>query len=600
MTMTSSPPRASQGSNRRHLLPPLATALVFVIFAALFCIFALMDLRRVETLLLTVLQNRAVATVHALEKTSQENYRRLRQQYHDPQFIGSLGLAEGEDDLSQRELLAHAILALARSLDLQADSNGLTPAALDRIAEAEHLQGIIIWNGAGQIIGQSGTAVPALEQLLTPLWRGQDEVAMQLFDQAADHGPMPFLALRRQAGDGIVLLILGRAGLDFWERRLAVQEALRDFPGSQDLAYLILTTPEDRLLAQAGQGPEQRLGQCQLLSPARNGQDLQASFCTLAGGGRVLELAMPLRWSDGLLGTARVGVQTYETDTLLRENRRHIFLWTGVMLGIGFLATVLLYLFQERYLARLQIMRERLQQAERLSALGRLAAGVAHEIRNPLNAISIAVQRLRREFLPPTEARQPDFLRLTQVLREEITRLNTIVEEFLSLARPGKLDRQAVATNILLEKTATLYQAAAQAKGVQLQVQVAAACPPVLVDAQKMQQVLINVVKNSLEATSGPGLIQLAAAPAGPDRVRLTITDTGQGMAPEEAAHIFDPYYTTKERGLGLGLALAYEIIRAHGGEITAQSQPGAGTTVTILLPRPTRSGGVAGAAEKG
>mgnify|MGYP005846422577 FL=1 len=600
MTMTSSPPRAPQGSGRRHLLPPLATALVFVIFAALFCIFALMDLRRVETLLLTVLQNRAVATVHALEKTSQENYRRLRQKNNDSLFIGSLGLVEGEDDFSQRELLAHAILALAHSLDLQAHTHGLTSEGLERIVEAEHLQGIIIWNGAGEIIGQSGTVVPALEQLLTPLWRGQDEVAMQLFDQAADHGPTPFLALRRQAGDGIVLLILGRAGLDFWERRLAVQEALLSLPRGPDLAYVSLTTPAGHLLAQAGQGPEQHLGQCQLLSPARGGQDLQASFCTLAGGSRVLELAMPLRWSDGLLGTARVGVQTYETDTLLRENRRHIFLWTGVMLGIGFLATVLLYLFQERYLARLQIMRERLQQAERLSAFGRLAAGVAHEVRNPLNAISIAVQRLRREFLPPTEARQPDFLRLTQVLREEITRLNTIVEEFLSLARPGKLDRQPLATNILLEKTTTLYQAAAQAKGVQLQVQVAAACPPVLVDAQKMQQVLINVVKNSLEATSGPGLIQLAAAPAGPDRVRLTITDTGQGMAPEEAAHIFDPYYTTKERGLGLGLALAYEIIRAHGGEITAQSQPGAGTTVTILLPRPTRSGGVAGAAEKG
>jgi signal transduction histidine kinase len=172
-------------------------------------------------------------------------------------------------------------------------------------------------------------------------------------------------------------------------------------------------------------------------------------------------------------------------------------------------------------------------------------------------------------------------------LREEINRLNNIVEEFLSLARRGRLDQRPVAVSSLLEKTAALFQAAAQAKGVQLQVQVAAACPPVFVDEQKIQQVLVNIVKNGLEAIAGPGRLQLAAAPAAPDRIRLTITDTGKGMAPEELAHIFDPYYTTKERGLGLGLALAYEIIRAHGGEIAVQSQPEAGTTVTILLPRP-------------
>jgi len=318
-------------AGRRHLLPPLATALVFVIFAALFCVFALMDLRRLETLLLTVLQNRAVATVQALEKTSQENYRHWRQPQNDSRLAGGLGLAGGDEELARRELLADGLLELARSLDLQVQAGQLTPAALDRLAEAEHLEGIMIWNSAGQIIWQTGTAAPALEQLLAPLWQGQDEVAMQLFDQGQD-GPLPFLALRRQAGDGIVLLILGPAGLQFWERRLAVQEALRDFPGNADLAYLILTTPEGRLLAQAGQGPEKHLGQCQLLSPTRDSQDLQASFCTLASGSRILELAMPFQWPEGRLGTVRVGLQTYETDTLLRENRRHIFLWTGIML----------------------------------------------------------------------------------------------------------------------------------------------------------------------------------------------------------------------------------------------------------------------------
>ena len=253
---------------------------------------------------------------------------------------------------------------------------------------------------------------------------------------------------------------------------------------------------------------------------------------------------------------------------------------------IGLVAMGLLFYVQNRHLSRLQAMGERLSQAERLSSLGKLGAGVAHEIRNPLNAISIAVQRLKREFIPADENRQAEFQHLTQVLREEIGRLNAIVEEFLSLSRSGRLDIEPQSLKNFLQKTLFLVQEEAKARGIQIHVQCADSCPLVPMDLRKMQQVLLNLLKNALESMPGEGRITLVAEPAGNEYIRITIADTGRGMSSEEQKRIFDPHYTTKEKGIDLVLAIAHEIILAHGRNITVKSEPGQGTTFEIFLPQ--------------
>lgn len=584
--MAKSQDKPLSGLGRRRLLPPLATALVFLLFAVLFYVFAVMDLSRLENLLVTVLQDRAVSTVKAIEKASQEKYRRLLKGGDESGFSDNTGIGGQDEDFSLRETLARSLLDLARHLDLHDLEKGFSSAELGNLAASENLQGIIILNAAGQVTGQTGESLPNLETLAAPLLAGREEVALRLFDRTDQTNPAYFIALRRQDGKGAVFLVLGRLGLQFWEWRTAVQETLREFPWSEGLAYFVLETQQNRLLAQGGTIPEEALKECLLLSATQSGQGSLASRCTQVGDMRLLELSIPFHLEGKVIGQARVGLQARKTEALLSENRRHIFIWTGVMMTIGLAAMILLFYIQNRHLSRLQVMQERLHQAERLSSLGKLGAGVAHEIRNPLNAISIAVQRLKREFSPPDESRQEEFQHLTQVLREEIGRLNAIVEEFLSLSRSGRLDLKPQSVENFLEKTIFLVREEAQARGIQIQVNGVDSCPPVPLDVQKMQQVLLNLLKNALESIPGEGRITLTAEPAGKEYVRLTVADTGKGMSPEEQQRIFDPYYTTKEKGVGLGLAIAHEIILAHGGNIKVKSKPGQGTTFEIFLPR--------------
>jgi len=242
---------------------------------------------------------------------------------------------------------------------------------------------------------------------------------------------------------------------------------------------------------------------------------------------------------------------------------------------IALLSMWFLYKNQNRYLGRIQAMEERVHHAERLSALGRLAAGVAHEIRNPLNAISMATQRLQRDNLH----------KLTEVIRDEIRRLNEIVEEFLNVSRGRKLEFKRHNVTDLLEQIVLLMGEEVESKSIKLQTRWGDAPLMVSMDLDKMKQALINIMNNAMESISEEGFIMLTVEPRDQEWVSVKVSDTGTGLSSEEIRHMFDLDYTTKDKGLGLGLPLAHEIIRGHGGEIHVISRPGEGTTFEILLP---------------
>ena len=235
-------------------------------------------------------------------------------------------------------------------------------------------------------------------------------------------------------------------------------------------------------------------------------------------------------------------------------------------------------------LARAQ--EESARESSRTDAVRDLAAGVAHEIGNPLNAISLNLQLLAREFRrEPDEERRARLLHDIATSQNEVKRLEGIIKGFLSAIRPAKLN--LVPGSILDPLTDTLDAMKAQFEDrrIQTQLNLPTALPTVLVDHAQMEQVFFNLVKNAIEAMKDGGSLDIEVEADDRD-VHVIFRDNGTGMDAATLAHIFEPYQTSKEQGSGLGLMLSRRIVHAHGGEIDVESKPGAGTAFTVRIPR--------------
>ena len=223
-----------------------------------------------------------------------------------------------------------------------------------------------------------------------------------------------------------------------------------------------------------------------------------------------------------------------------------------------------------------------LRRRDRLASMGALASGVAHEVRNPLNAISVIVQRLRREFTPRSDG--DEYRQLTQVVAGEVERVNRIIQQFLELARPPALAKTRVELASVLARAAETVELQIRAAGLRLERDFAGV-GEAQVDADQLHQALLNLLVNAVEATD-EGHIRLAARSLSEGWVEIEVADTGSGIPAEDVERIFDLYFTTKAAGTGLGLSLVHRIVSEHGGRVEVQSERGAGTRFIILLPR--------------
>ncbi len=245
-------------------------------------------------------------------------------------------------------------------------------------------------------------------------------------------------------------------------------------------------------------------------------------------------------------------------------------------------------------LARTQ---EELVRSEKLVALGRLSAGVAHEIRNPLNAMKGAIVHLQRR-----RADDPLIREYTQLVSEEIDRLSQFVTEFLCFARQAPPKRAPTDLNQLILSTQQLFEKKAQEDGIRFHNRLSPDLPLLSIDPHQMEQVLVNLMVNAMDAMRGGGditfstfFVRGAAQGDLRDQARIEIRDNGCGIPEEILGDIFDPFFSTKESGTGIGLPLSLSIVENHGGRMTVKPREGAGTRVTIELP--ADSGGDRGAA---
>ncbi len=233
-----------------------------------------------------------------------------------------------------------------------------------------------------------------------------------------------------------------------------------------------------------------------------------------------------------------------------------------------------------------EALEKRLYEAEHLSRVGQLASGIAHEIRNPLNYISLAIDHLKTEMLPCCEDKREELEELTDKIKEEVRRANYMVVNFMNYGRPLKLRRNLVIYRELLAKVLPVLQNRLTEQRVVVDQQIPFDLPPLWIDAELFRNCILNFITNASQAMPDGGTITVGAKLLETGQMQLNFSDQGSGISPEDISKIFQPYFTTKDVGIGLGLAITERIIKEHGGTIAVESTVGSGTTITVLLPQ--------------
>jgi len=233
-----------------------------------------------------------------------------------------------------------------------------------------------------------------------------------------------------------------------------------------------------------------------------------------------------------------------------------------------------------RDLGEVRKLQEEIRRKEKLAALGRLAGGVAHEIRNPLSSIKGLATYFGSKFAEESEDREA-----ANVMVREVARLNRVVSELIELARPSELKLKQTDLNELLAHSVRLVQQDAQAKNIEVNLSTSNDVPLIRVDSDRLSQCLLNIYLNAIQSMDEGGVLSIKSFPGKNGTIKVEIGDTGKGISPIDLKKVFDPYFTTKPSGTGLGLAIVHKIIEAHQGNIQVESTPGKGTVFSIVLP---------------
>jgi two-component system, NtrC family, sensor histidine kinase HydH len=497
-------------------------------------------------------------------------------------------------------VIRQRLLDNAHLVDQLLAAGGLNASQLDRIVVRHHLQRIEFLDRRGQKL----SGVPAQQfkirrpaphhdamglKTVRPAGPGraggeaENSAGAGLTEQISLEDNEFRVAIPAESFPGFIAVHADGRILRQFRDRMGIQGLLEELGERPDVAYVALLDPSGRVVAHSD--PSRVGGQGGHGSPrSEEGERKTPDRLVRADMSEVHEVVTPFPLGKDRSGEVRLGLSVGPIREIWAQDRRNAAIYTGSILLVGILGVLAIVLNQRRYLQSVQALQEKAQRDQRLAALGNLTAGVAHEIRNPLNALAMGLHRLLREWRLAPDEDQAEFARLGQVLQGEVTRLNDIIEKFLQLARPAQLTLSMSPIEKHLGELLALVREQAAADGIAIEAELTLDGATARLDWGQVHQAFLNLVLNAFQAMPQGGKLRFAARRL--DRqFEVAISDTGAGISPEHLDRIFEPYFTTKEGGTGLGLALAQRIIDAHGGTISVESRPGMGSTFRVRLP---------------
>jgi signal transduction histidine kinase len=574
-----------QESKIRRSFSPIYLAILCGILLIILIINGLLEINRTEKGFYLLLEREAILLLQQYEKNVQEAMASLQvmesgsgKHLLNPPVSGFLfGLEES---------VAEYLLEVVYRIDQGEDEKPLTPSDFQSLADQYLATSIEIYDSKGKFLKGWPSPFSSFERsaLFRELIEKKRSVAIDLFGKALSEDHWFTIAIRRKAAPGIIALHLNGEQLKRPARQLAMQKAISDIGPREGVLFISVQDSDFNTLAHTdptliGKREEDLF----LKNSLRSNRPL-SRLRQSTKGEEVFEVVESFSHKGMTMGLIRIGYSPKEIHSVLSQIKKNVTLSIFFFLILGVSAITLIWVNQNRHLRKMEEMEDRVQLAERLSSLGHLAAGVAHEIRNPLNAIGMGLQRLKREFLPQDESKKEEYLSFTELILKEIRRVNEIVEQFLTLSRPFQLNLRVSSLQELLKNLIALFQEEAFSQGMNLQTEMDPDLPLIKMDNERLTQAFINIMKNGMQAMGQGGILRVETHSLN-DHVEVVISDSGSGIPPEQMEKIFNYYYTTKDKGVGLGLPIAHRIIEAHGGQLKVESRVGFGTKVTVVLP---------------
>ena len=570
----------------RRSFSPVYLAILSGIILVILIINGLLEINRTQKGFLLLLEREAHLILESLQKNMEETSEALTLLDSSPEErLSHPSLSAFLNGLE--EFVAEYLVDTAYRVDQRDRRTPLVTSELQAIAKESFVSAIEFYDVKGDLLKSWPSPPFPLNRrsFLRELIVKKRSVVIDLFGKSlVGEGLWFSIALQRRGVPGFVALYLDGQQMKQLLWQFANQRGISDLGLREGILYVSVYDGHLRRVAHTG---STLIGQTEEDTFLRNSlqeSDLVSRRYRSKTGENIFEVAKPIAFAPESRWLLSMGYNLEELQPVLSQIRRNVALSIFFFLLLGVFAVTLIWVNQNRYLRRMKGMEDRIRIAERLSSLGHLAAGVAHEIRNPLNAIGLGLQRLRREFAPQEESQNQEYLALADVMSKEIRRVNGIIEEFLTLSRPFQLHLATSSLQDLLKNLVLLLQEEASSRGIRLQLEMTPELPSIKMDAEKLMQAFLNLVKNGIQAIENEGTVRIEARIL-KNRIQISISDTGAGISSDQIEKIFNYYYTTKEKGVGLGLPIAHRIIEAHGGQLTVESQVGSGTRVTVALP---------------
>jgi signal transduction histidine kinase len=545
----------------------------------------LLEINRTKNGFYLLLEREAIVLLQHFEKNIQETLTSLQWMESGP-GKHSLGPPVSGLFFGLEDSIAEYLLEAIHRVDQIDREKPLNPSDLQSLIDQYHITSIEIYDSKGNPLRGWPSPFSYTEKnlLLRELIEKKHPVAIDLFGKPLSEDLLFSIAIWRRVNPEIIALYLNGGEMKRLLRQFAIQRAISDiglregilYISVQDAFFNTLAHTDPTFIGRREEDPflKNSLQRNQVLS--RHYQSIQ--------GEEIFEVVKSFSLKEKTMGLIRIGYSPKEIQPVLSQIKKYVALSVFIFLILGISAITLIWVNQNRHLRKMKELENRIQLAERLSSLGHLAAGVAHEIRNPLNAMGMGLQRLKREFLPPDETKKEEYISFVELILKEIRRVNEIIEQFLTLSRPFQLNLRESSLQDLLRNLVTFFQEEVSSLGITLQTEIPSELPLIKMDPERLTQALINIMKNGMQAMGQGGSLRIETKSL-KEGVEVIISDSGSGIPPEQMEKIFNYYYTTKEKGVGLGLPIAHRIIEAHGGQLKIESRVGSGTKVIVTLP---------------